>query len=86
MLSLVGLGTAVTSFSVGAVVSIVKEGTDWVIGLLALSVTVMVQLSWVPSAMALKVTVVILSASVVVLLSILLLQLPPYVMAPASVE
>ena len=45
MLSLVGLGTAVTSFSVGAVVSIVKEGTNWMIGLLALSVTVMVQLS-----------------------------------------
>ena len=31
VLSLVGLGTAVTSFSDGAVVSIVKEVTDWVI-------------------------------------------------------
>ena len=49
MLSLVGVGTFVTLSSIGAVVSIVKEVTDWVIGLLALSVTVMVQLSYVPS-------------------------------------
>ena len=45
MLSLVGVGTFVTLSSIGAVVSIVKEVTDWVIELLALSVTVMVQLS-----------------------------------------
>ena len=84
---MLGLGsTAVTSTRAGLVAPIVKVFTDRVLVLLALSVTVMVQLSWVPSAMALKVTVVILSASVVVLLSILLLQLPTYVMAPASVE
>ena len=49
MLTVAGVDTGVTSLSVGAVVSIVKEVTDRVIGLLALSVTVMVQLSYVPS-------------------------------------
>ena len=45
MLSLVGVGTAVTSLSVGGVVSIVKVFTDrGLLGLSALSVTVMVQL------------------------------------------
>ena len=45
MLSLVGLGTAVTWAKVGAVVSIVKELTDRaLLELVALSVTVMVQL------------------------------------------
>ena len=44
-MSLVGVGTAVTWFNVGAVVSMVKELTDKVLlVLLALSLTVMVQL------------------------------------------
>ena len=44
MLSLDGVVTAVTSLSVGAVVSMVKELTDKVLlALLALSVTKMVQ-------------------------------------------
>ncbi len=52
-----------TSLSVGAVESIVKELTDKLsLVLLLLSVTVMVQLLYVPSAMALKV-IVLLSAS-----------------------
>ena len=74
MLSLVGVDTAVTWLSVGAVVSIVKELTDKMsLVLLALSVTVMVQLLWVPSARALKV-IVLLSAVAEVSE---LLQLPP---------
>ena len=44
MLSRVGVDTGVTSFSVGAVVSTLKVFTDKVPGLLALSVTLMVQL------------------------------------------
>ena len=90
MLSLVGVGTFVTSFSVGAVVSIVKEVTDWVIGLLALSVTVMVQLSYVPSFNGVE-----LSGCVRVTVLLFpddaddedeLPQAPPYVMVPASFE
>ena len=90
MLSLVGVGTFVTSFSVGAVVSIVKEVTDWVIGLLALSVTVMVQLSYVPSFNGVELSGCV---RVTVLLSPddaddedELPQAPPYVMVPASFE
>ena len=41
---MIGVDTGVTSLSVGAVVSIIKVFTDWVLVLLALSVTVMVQL------------------------------------------
>ena len=79
-----------TSFSVGAVVSIVKEVTDWVIGLLALSVTVMVQLSYVPSFNGVE-----LSGCVRVTVLLFpddaddedeLPQAPPYVMVPASFE
>ena len=90
MLSLVGVGTFVTLSSIGAVVSIVKEVTDWVIGLLALSVTVMVQLSYVPSFNAVE-----LSGCVRVTVLLFsddaddedeLPQAPPYVMVPASFE
>ena len=90
MLSLVGVGTFVTLSSIGAVVSIVKEVTDWVIELLALSVTVMVQLSYVPSINAVE-----LSGCVRVTVLLFsddaddedeLPQAPPYVMVPASFE
>jgi len=90
VLSLVGVGTFVTLSSIGAVVSIVKEVTDWVIGLLALSVTVMVQLSYVPSFNAVE-----LSGCVRVTVLLFtddaddedeLPQAPPYVMVPASLE
>ena len=74
MLSLVGVVTAVTSLSVGAVVSIVKELTErLLLELLALSLTVIVQLVYVPSDRVLKV-IVLLSAEAVV---VELLQLPP---------
>ena len=66
MLSLVGVVTAVTSLSVGAVVSIVKELTErLLLELLALSLTVIVQLVYVPSDRVLKV-IVLLSAEAVV--------------------
>ena len=87
---LVGVGTFVTLSSIGTVVSIVKEVTDWVIELLALSVTVMVQLSYVPSINAVE-----LSGCVRVTLLLFpddaddeveLPQAPPYVMVPASFE
>ena len=56
MLSLVGEGTAVTCVRDGAVVSIVKVLTDKLsLVLLSLSVTLIVQLSYVPSARVLKV-------------------------------
>ena len=96
MLSLVSVGTGVICTRAGSLEPMVKLSvifpslssplTDRLsLVLLVLSVTAMVQLSYVPSSRAMNVIVVILSASVVVLLS-LLLQLPPYVMAPASVE
>ena len=90
MLSLVGVGTFVTLSSIGAVVSIVKGVTRWIVGLLALSVTVMVQLSYVPSFNAVE-----LSGCVRVTLLLFpddaddedeLPQAPPYVMVPASFE
>ena len=97
MLSFVSEGTGVSCTRAGSLEPMVKLSvifpnlsrplTDRLsLVLLVLSVTAMVQLSYVPSGSSLKVMVVILSASVVVLLSLLLLQLPPYVMAPASVE
>ena len=81
MLSLVGVVTAVTSLSVGAVVSITKVLTDKVLELLALSVTITLQL-YVPSPRALKVIVLLEAAAAVVEL----LQSPEYVMVPASFE
>ena len=90
MLSLVGVGTFVTLSSIGAVVSIVKGVTGWIVGLLALSVTVMVQLSYVPSFNAVE-----LSGCVRVTVLLFpddaddedeLPQAPPYVMVPASFE
>ena len=75
--------TAVTSLSVGAVVSIVKELTESeLLELLVLSVTVIVQLVYVPSARALNVIVLLEAVAAVVEL----LQLPPYVMVPESSE
>ena len=82
VLSLLGVGTAVSWFNVGAVVSMVKELTDRVLlVLLALSLTVMVQVACCPSARALKVIVLLSTEAAVVEL----LQ-SPYVMVPASFE
>ena len=61
----------------------VKELTDRLsLVLLKLSVTEMVQLSYVPSARALNVIVLLEAVAAVVEL----LQLPPYVIVPASSE
>ena len=82
MLSEVGVDTAETSLSVGAVVSITKVLTDKLPTLLALSVTLTAQLLYVPSASSLKVMEIFSSATAVVLS--LLLQLPEYDIVPAS--
>ena len=75
--------TAVTSLSVGAVVSITKVLTvSAMLGLLALSVTVILQSLWDPSGRALKVIVLLEAVAAVVEL----LQSPEYVMVPASFE
>ena len=77
------MDTAVTSLSVGAVVSITKVLTESAaLALLALSVTVMVQLLYVPSARAVKVMVLLPEEAE----DVELLQLPPYVMVPESFE
>ena len=84
MLSLSGVGTAVTWLSDGGVVSMVKEFTSRVLlVLVALSLTVIVQSEYVvPSFRALKVIVLLSAAAAVVEL----LQFPPYVIVPASFE
>ena len=86
MLSAVGFATAVTSLRVGGVVSIENELTESVLlGLSALSVTVMVQLLYVPPDKADVVpNVIVLLPLIAVLLS--LLQFPPTAIVPASVE
>ena len=76
------MDTAVTSLSVGGVVSTTKVFTDKLPTLLALSVTLTAQLLYVPSASSLNVMVILLSATAVVLS--LLLQLPEYDIVPAS--
>ena len=83
MLTVAGGDIAVTSLSVGAVVSITKVLTvSALLGLLALSVTVILQLLWDPSGRALKV-IVLLEADAE---EVELLQSPEYVMVPASFE
>ena len=83
MLTVAGVDTAVTSLSVGAVVSITKVLTvSALLGLLALSVTVILQSLWDPSGRALKVIVLLESVAAVVEL----LQFPVYVIVPASFE
>ncbi len=81
VLSEVGVDTAVTSLSVGEVVSITKVLTDKVLELLALSVTITLQL-YDPSPRALKV-IVLLEADAE---ELELLHPPEYVMVPASFE
>ena len=75
-----------TLLSDGAVVSMVKELTDRLslVLLLSLVVTLIVQLSYVPSPRALKVIVVLLSLPTAEVL--LLSQLPPYLIVPGRVE
>ena len=87
MLSLVGVGTGVTSASTGGTAIVNEVTARALLGVPLESVTVMVQLSYVPSARFLKVTVLLKAvAEVLVGLYESLPQLPPYVMVPASVE
>ena len=80
---MVGLGTAVNWSRAGLILPIVKEVTKrGLLVLFELSVTVMVQLSWVPSARALKVIVLLEAVAAVVEL----LQPPAYAMVPAWSE
>ena len=85
-----GVGTAMTSARAGFVAPIVNSLTVRLsLVLLALSVTVMVQLSYVPSINAVElsgcVRVIVLSPSVADD-EVELPQAPPYVMVPASFE
>ena len=83
VLTVAGGDIAVTSLSVGAVVSITKVLTvSALLGLLAMSVTVILQSLWDPSGRALKV-IVLLEADAE---EVELLQSPEYVMVPASFE
>ena len=77
MLLSVGVGTGVTSASTGGTATVNEVTARALLTFPAESVTLIVQSEYGPSARALK---------VIVLLSLLLLQLPPYVMAPASFE
>ena len=79
----VGVGTAVTCARAGLNAPTVKELTvRGLLVLLELSVTLIVQLSYVPSGRALK--VIVLLPDEVVLSE--LLQLPPNIVSPASFE
>ena len=89
VVSLSGVGTAVTCARAGLVAPIVKELTDKLsLVLLLLSVTLIVQLSYVPSLNAVELSgcfrVIVLSPDVAD--EDELPQAPPYVMFPASVE
>ena len=82
-MSLVGEDTAVTSLRVGEVVSITKVlAVKVLLALLALSVTIIVQSLYDPSASALKVIALLPEEAE----EVELLQLPPYVIVPASSE
>ena len=80
------MDTRVTSPKVGGVASTVNEFTVRLsLVLLLLSVTVMVQLSWVPSARGLlELKVIVLLEAVAEVVE--LLQFPAYAMVPASEE
>ena len=83
VVTLSGVGTAVTCNRAGLFEPMVKELTDrGLLVLLALSLTLIVQLSYVPSPRVLK--VIVLSPTEVELSE--LLQLPPNMVTPASVE
>ena len=82
MLSVVGVDTAVTTASTGGTAT-VNEVTERV--LLTFpeeSVTVIVQSEYVPSSRAVKVMLLLPEEAE----EVELLQLPPYVMSPASFE
>ena len=83
VVSFVGVETGVTTASVGAVVSITKDGifkTEEILP--AASVTVIVQLEYVPATRAVNVIVLFPDVTDVVAEE----QLPPYVIVPAFVD
>ena len=82
MLSLVGVGTGVTSASTGGTATVNVDTSRALLVLPEASVTVIVQFEYVPSFRALKVIVL----SVAEAEEVELLQLPPYVITPASFE
>ena len=89
MVALSGVGTGVTCARAGLIAPTVKELTDRLsLVLLLLSVTLIVQLSYVPSLNAVELSgcfrVIVLSPDVAD--EDELPQAPPYVMFPASVE
>ena len=79
----VGVGTAVTSASNGGIATVNEVTSSALLALPEESVTVIVQFEYVvPSFRALKVKVLLSAAAAVVEL----LQFPPYVIVPASLE
>ena len=81
-LSLLGVGTAVTSERTGGLAMVKGVTVSEALGLLAESVTIIVQSEYVPSAKLLKVIELLPEDAEVVEL----LQLPPYEIVPASFE
>ena len=83
MLLSVGVGTAVTSASTGGIATVNEVTARALLALPEESVTVIVQFEYVPSFRALNVMVLSPADDAVV---VELLQLPPYVIVPASFE
>ena len=81
-LSLLGVGTGVTSARVGGMATVNDVIERELLGFPAESVTLTVQFEYVPSASSLNVIVLLLAEAEVVEL----VQLPPYVIVPASFE
>ena len=81
-LSLLGVGTAVTSERTGCIAMVKEVTVSEALGLLAESVTIILQSEYVPSAKLLKVMELLPEDAEVVEL----LQLPPYEIVPASFE
>ena len=77
---MVGVGTAVTSASTGGTATVNEVTERALLAFPEESVTVIVQLSYVPSLRALKVIVLLVGEAE----EVELLQLPPYVMVPDS--
>ena len=83
MLLSVGVGTAETSASTGGIATVNEVTARALLALPEASVTVIVQFEYVvPSFRALKVIVLLVAEAE----EVELLQLPPYVMVPASFE
>ena len=82
MLSLVGVDTAVTSASTGGTATVNEVTVRALLAFPEESVTVIVQSEYVPSSSAMKVIALLPEDAE----EVELLQLPPYVMSPASSE